>query len=193
MPSQVFYGSATKWYGHCGLSTAEGSGTTPSGTTEYGWAITIPAGYPDLRLHSIVQKMVSFTAGTTFNVKVYTSAGTLLETSSFDCDYTSPSNFYPCILGNDVWLTAGQKYYIMWAAGTGTAPNIRVMAGFASSALLTDVSDGVVCNIATYNGTTFTETATSRPVGTLVFNGLRYNQTSGTTNYIIPAGFNQLG
>lgn len=193
MPSHVFYGSATKWFGHCGLSTAEGSGTTPSGTTEFGWAFTIPAGMPDLRLHSVLQKMVTFNAGASFDVKVYTSTGTLLGTSSFDCDYTSPSGIYPCILSNDIWFTAGQKYYIMTAANTGTSPNLRVMAGFTSAALLSDVSDGIVCNIATYNGTTFTETTTSRVVGTLVFNGMRYNQTGGATQYIIPAGFNQLG
>lgn len=194
MPSHVFYGSATKWYGNCGLMTLESAGTTPSGTTEYGWAFTIPAGHPDVRLHSVLQKLTTFTAGASFAVKTYTSAGTLLDTSTFDCDYTSPSGYYPCILDQDIWFTAGQKYYIMFAAvGGTTCPTPRITTSFASAGLLTDVSDGIVCNIASYNGTTFTEITTGRPVGTLVFNGLRYDQTGGTTNYIIPAGFNSIG
>lgn len=193
MPSHVFYGSATKWYGNSAVSTTESAGTTPSGTTEYGWAITIPSGHPDLRLHAITQKLTTFTAGASFNVVVRNTAGTLLDTSSFDCDYTSPSGYYPCILDQDIWLTSGTKYYILFQASGGTTcPTPRIMAGF-TAALLSDVSDGIVCNIASYNGTTFTETTTTRPVGTLLFNGLQYNQTGGTTNYIIPAGFNSIG
>lgn len=193
MPSHVFYGSATKWYGNSAISTTESAGTTPSGTTEYGWAITIPLGHPDLRLHAITQKLTTFTAGASFNVVVRNTAGALLDTSSFDCDYTSPSGYYPCILDQDIWLTSGTKYYILFQASGGTTcPTPRIMAGF-SAALLSDVSDGIVCNIASYNGTTFTETTTTRPVGTLLFNGLQYNQTGGTTNYIIPAGFNSIG
>lgn len=192
-PSHVFYGSATKWYGLCGLSTAESSGTTPSGSTEYGWAITIPAGHPDLRLHNVYQKLVTYASGGTWDVVIRDTAGTALQTSSFDQDYTSPAGYYPCILSDDVWLTAGTKYYIMFRAGTGVCPTPRVMTGFASAGLLSDVSNGVVCNVVSYNGTTFTETTTARPIGSLIFNGLRYTQTGGTTQYIIPAGFNQLG
>jgi len=192
-PSHVFYGSATKWYGTCGLSTAESSGTTPSGTTEYGWAITIPSGHPDVRLHTVYQKLVTFTASTAWNVVVRDTSGASLGSSSFDADFTSPSGYYPCVLSSDIWLTAGTKYYIMFQAGTGTAPTPRIMSGFASSQLLTDVSGSIVCNVVSYNGTTFTETTTSRPVGTLIFNGLRYTQTGGTTQYIVPAGFNTIG
>ena len=192
-PSHVFYGSATKWYGACGLSTAESSGTTPTGTTEYGWAITIPAGHPNVRLHAVYQKLVTFTASTTWNIVVRNTAGTALQTSSFDADYTSPSGYYPCILNSDIWLTAGTKYYIMFQAGTGTAPTPRIMSGFTTGQLLTDVSGGIVCNVVSYNGTTFTETATSRPVGSLIFNGLQYSQTGGTTQYVVPAGFNTIG
>lgn len=192
-PSHVFYGSATKWYGLCGLSTAESSGTTPSGSTEYGWAVTIPSGHPDVRLHTVYQKLVTFASGGTWDVVIRNTAGTALHTSSFDQDYTSPSGYYPCVLSSDVWLTAGTKYYIMFKAGTGTCPTPRVMTGFTSAALLSDVSNGVVCNVVSYNGTTFTETTTARPVGSLIFNGLRYTTTGGTTQYIIPAGFNQLG
>lgn len=192
-PSHVFYGSATKWYGLCGLSTAESSGTTPTGTTEYGWAITIPSGHPDVRLHAIYQKLVTFAAGGTFNVVVRDTSGTALQTSSFDQDFTSPSGYYPCVLSSDIWLTAGTKYYIMFKAGTGTCPTPRIMTGFTTAAMLSDVSNGVVCNIVSYNGTTFTETTTSRPVGSLIFNGLRYTQTGGTTSYIVPAGFNTIG
>jgi len=192
-PSHVFYGSATKWYGLCGLSTAESSGTIPTGSTEFGWAITIPSGHPDVRLHSIYQKFVTYAAGGTWNVVIRDTAGTALHTSSFDQDYTSPSGYYPCILSSDQWLTAGTKYYIMFQAGTGVCPTPRIMSGFASAALLSDVSNGVVCNTVSYNGTTFTETATARPVGSLIFNGLRYTTTGGATQYIIPSGFNQLG
>lgn len=194
MPSHVFYGSATKWYGNCGLMTTESAGTTPTGTTEYGWAITIPSGHPDLRLHGVLQKLTTFTAGASFAVKTYTSAGALLDTSTFSCDYTSPSGYYPCILDTDLWLTAGTKYYITFAAvGGTTCPTPRHTVGFATAGLLSDVSDGIVCNAVSYNGTTFTETTTTRLVGTLMFNGLQYNQTGGTTNYIIPSGFNTIG
>jgi len=193
-PSHVFYGSATKWYGNCGLVTLESAGTTPSGTTEYGWAITIPSGHPDLRLHAVLQKLTTFTAGASFNLVVRSTAGTLLSTSSFDCDYTSPSGFYPCILADDIWLTSGTKYYLLFQASGGTTcPTPRITTGFTSAQLLTDVSDGIVCNAVSYNGTTFTETTAARPMGTLVFNGLQYNQTGGSTTYSIPAGFNQLG
>lgn len=193
MPSHVFYGSATKWYGNCGIATAESSGTVPSGATEYGWAITIPSGHPDLRFHGVLQKFVSYVAGSSFQMIVRSTAGTSLATGTFDTDYTSPQNYYPCILSSDLWLTSGTKYYIMFGAVTGTAPTPRVMTGFASAALLSDISDGIVCNVVSYNGTTFTETATARPVGTLMFNGLQYDQTGGTTISSIPAGFNQLG
>jgi len=194
MPSYVFYGSATKWYGNAALSTVESAGTTPTGTTEYGLAFTIPAGHPDLRLHGLTAKLTTFTAGASFNVVVRDTAGTALVTSSFDCDYTSPSGYYPCILSTDIWLTAGTKYYIMFQASGGTTcPTPRHFTGFGSAALLTDVSSGIICNAVQYNGTTFTETTTARLVGTIMFNGLRYNQTGGTTQYIIPAGFNQLG
>jgi hypothetical protein len=194
MPSHVFYGSATKWYGNTALSTVESAGTTPSGTTEYGLAFTIPAGHPDLRLHGLTAKLTTFTAGASFNVVVRNTAGTVLNTSSFDCDYTSPANYYPCILNADVWLAAGTKYYIMFQASGGTTcPTPRVFTGFSTAGLLTDLSDGIVCNIAQYNGTTFTETTTGRLIGTILFNGIQYNQTGGTTNYIIPSGFNQLG
>lgn len=192
-PSHVFYGSATKWYGLCGLSTAESSGTTPTGTTEYGWAVTIPAGHPDVRLHCVYQKLVTFTASTTWDVVIRDTSGTALATSNFDEDFTSPSGYYPCVLTSDFWMTAGTKYYIMNKANTGTCPTPRIMSGFSTGGLLTDVSGGIVCNVVSYNGTTFTETATSRPIGTLIFNGLRYTQTGGTTNYIVPAGFNTIG
>jgi hypothetical protein len=192
MPSHVFYGSATKWYGNCGLSTSESSGTVPSGTTEFGTTFQLPAGHPDVRLHGLTQKFASYTASTTFNLNVRTTAGTILASGSYDCDYTSAFAYYPCILSNDLWLTAGTKYYLTFAAGTGTAPAPRAFTGF-TSAILPDLSDGILCNSVTYNGTTFTEGTGTRLSGTLIFNGLRYNQTGGTTNYIIPAGFNQLG
>lgn len=192
-PSHVFYGSATKWYGLCGLSTAESSGTIPTGTNETGCYITIPAGHPDVRLHAFYPKLVSFTAGATFDVNVRDSAGTLLNSTLYDQDFTSPSGYYPCILSSDVWLTAGNKYYIMIGVDSGTCPTPRVMSGFASAALLADVSGGVVCGYATYNGTTFTDTATTRFCGSLIFNGIRYTQSGGATTYSIPAGFNQLG
>jgi hypothetical protein len=194
MPSHVFYGTATKWYGHCGLSTVESAGTTPSGTTEYGWAITIPSGHPDVRLHAVHQKLTTFTAGASFNLVVRSTAGTSLATGSYDCDYTSPSGYYPCILNADIWLTSGTKYYLMFQASGGTTcPTPRIFTGFATAGMLSDVSDGVICNVVSYNGTTFTETTTARPVGTLIFNGLQYNQTGGTTQYIIPSGFNSIG
>ena len=192
MPSHVFYGTATKWYGNCGLSTAESSGTVPTGATEFGIAFQMPAGHPDVRLHGVTQKFASYTAGATFNLRVRNAAGTILASGAYSCDYTSPSGYYPCILANDVWLTSGTKYYLMFQAGTGTAPAPRVFTGF-TAAILPDVSDGIICNSVTYNGTTFNEGTGTRLCGTLMFNGLQYNQTGGTTNYIIPAGFNQLG
>lgn len=194
MPSHVFYGTATKWYGNCGLSTAEGSGTTPTGTTEYGWAITIPSGHPDVRLHAVHQKLTTYTASAAFNLVVRNTAGTALNTTTYDCDYTSPSGYYPCILSSDIWLTSGTKYYILFQESGGTTcPSPRTMAGFTTAGLLSDVSDGVICNTVSYNGTTFTETTTARPVGTLIFNGLQYTQAGGTTQYIIPSGFNSIG
>lgn len=191
-PSHVFYGSATKWYGNCGISTAEGTGTVPSGATEFGWSFQLPAGHPDLRLHGITQKFASYTAGSTFNLVIRTSTGTVLDTSTFDCDYTSPSGYYPCILDQDIWLTAGTKYYFTFQAATGTAPGPRTFTAL-TAALLSDLSDGITCASVTYNGTTFNEGTGTRLIGTLMFNGMRYDQTGGTTNYIIPSGFNTLG
>jgi hypothetical protein len=192
-PSHAFYGSSSKWYGLCGLSTAESSSTIPSGANEAGFAITIPSGHPDVRLHTVYAKFATYNASSTFTCIVRDSSGTALNTTTYDQDFTSPSGYYPCVLSSDVWLTAGNKYFIMFGAATGTAPTPRVMTGFASAALLADVSSGVVCNTATYNGTTFTETTTARHCGSLVFNGVRYDQTGGTPVYIIPSGFNQLG
>ena len=192
MPSHVFYGSATKWYGNCGLSTAESTGTVPSGATEFGWTFQMPSGHPDVRLHAITQKFASYTAASTFNLVIRNTAGTSLATGSFDCDYTSPSGYYPCILSTDVWLTSGTKYHFMFQEGTGTAPGPRVFTGF-TAAILPDVSDGIICHSVTYNGSTFNEGTGTRLCGTLIFNGLRYDQTGGTTNYIIPAGFNSIG
>ena len=192
MPSHVFYGSATKWYGNCGISTSESTGTVPTGTTEFGWTFQMPSGHPDLRLHGIMQKFASYTAASTFNLVVRSTAGTSLATGTFSCDYTSPSGYYPCILSSDIWLTSGTKYYFMFQAATGTAPGPRVFTGL-TAATLTDVSDGITCHSVTYNGTTFTEGTTTRLIGTLMFSGLQYSQTGGTTNYIIPAGFNSIG
>lgn len=192
-PSHVFYGSATKWYGNCGLSTAESSGTIPTGSTEYGVAFTVPTGHPDIRLHCVYLKLVTFAAAGTFNIVVRNTSGTALQTSSFDQDFTSPSGYYPCVLSSDLWLTAGTKYYIMIQAGTGVCPTPRVMTAFASAGLLSDVSSGVVCNTVSYNGTTFTETTTARNIGTLIFNGIQYTQSGGSTQYIIPSGFEMMG
>jgi hypothetical protein len=152
----------------------------------------MPAGHPDVRLHGVIQKFASYTAGATFNLRVRNTAGTILASGAYSCDYTSPSGYYPCILTDDLWLTSGTKYYLMFQAGTGTAPAARVFTGF-TAAILPDVSDGIICHSVTYNGTTFNEGTGTRLCGTLMFNGLQYNQTGGTTNYIIPAGFNQLG
>lgn len=192
MPSHAFYGSATKWYGNCGLSTSEGTGTVPSGATEFGWTFQMPAGHPNVRLHGIMQKFASYTAASTFNLVVRNTAGASLATGTYDCDYTSPSGYYPCILDADVWLTSGTKYYLMFQASTGTAPGPRNFTGF-TAAILPDVSDGIISHSVTYNGTTFNEGTGTRLIGTLIFSGLQYNQTGGTTQYIIPSGFNSIG
>jgi hypothetical protein len=122
------------------------------------------------------------------------SGGTILNQTQYDTDFTSPSGYYPCILSSDVWLTAGNKYYITFGSVSGTAPAPRIMTGITSAQLMQDLSGGVICNVVSYNGTTFTETTTARICGSLIFNGIRYTQTGGgTTNYIVPAGFNTLG
>jgi hypothetical protein len=79
----------------------------------------------------------------------------------------------------------------MLTGTSGTPPLLRVSVNL-NGQLLTDVRHGVEAVFVTYDGTTFTETASRSCLGYLLFDALTYTQTGGAAVYSIPASFSQL-
>ena len=183
--------SGSKYYGN-GLYTVSASETARSSPNEIGTTFQLPANHPTLTLTAMAFYTVTVNTATVFECRVRNSAGTLLATSVVDGDFCTNNNLPYFEFNNTVDFVAGQKYYIMLSGTTGTPPLLRTCVNH-SGALMTDIRNGIVANVVEYDGTTFTESVLKTCQGFLTFNSIKYDQTAGTTNYIIPAGFNQLG
>jgi hypothetical protein len=182
--------SGSKYYGY-GCYPVSGSSTARSSPNEIGTTFQLPTGHPTLTLKSMQFNLVTVTTGTTFEVRVRNTSGTLLATAVVDGDLNTTSTLPYFEFNNPVDFIAGTKYYIMLSGTSGTPPLMRSCVNL-SSAFMTDLRNGIVANLVEYDGTTFTETTSNTCQGYLLFDKIQYDQTGGTTVYSLPAGFNQL-
>jgi hypothetical protein len=184
----IFLYSGSKYYGTCCYTTS-GSETARSSPNEIGTTFQLPANHPTLTLRSMQFNVAgTIAAGTAFEVRVRNAAGTLLATATVDGDFNSTSTLPFFEFNNAVDFVAGTKYYIMLTGTTGTPPLMRTCTQ-PNAQVPTDIRNGIIANMVEYDGTTFTETTTKICQGYLIFDSIKYDQTGGTTNYIIPSGF----
>jgi hypothetical protein len=183
--------SGTKYYGPS-CYTLSASETARTGSDEIGTTIQLPAGHPTLTLTGVIFNLASFNVET-YTVRVRNAAGTILASNASDGDFNTNQNVPYWELNTTVDLVAGTKYYILLCEtpDAGDVPLMRTCTNL-NAALMTDVRNGIVANMVVYNGTTYTETTTKTCQGYLMFNGIKYDQTGGTTVASLPAGFNQL-
>lgn len=188
-PSGGFYlYSGTKYYGRS-TYTLSGSETARIGSNEIGTTIQFPSGGPDLLLKRAHLNVVTVNTGTVFALNVRNAAGTLLGQATLDGDFVTASSAPTFTFPSPITITAGTKYYVMLAQVSGTPPLLRTCVNYDAQSM-TDIRNGVVANKVEYNGTSYTETTFTTCQGFLEFEEIQYNQTGGTTNYIIPSGFN---
>ena len=184
----VWLYSGTKYYGRS-TYTLSGSETAQVAPNEVGTTIQFPANGPDLILKRVHLYLTTINTGTVFALNVRDAAGTLLGQATLDGDFVTTSSSPTFTFPSGITMTAGTKYYVMLAQISGTTPLLRICVNY-NAQLMTDIRNGVVANKVAYNGTTYTETTASTCQGFLEFEEIQYNQTGGTTNYIIPSGFN---
>lgn len=182
--------SGSKYYGPSCYTTT-GSETARSTPNEIGTTFQLPANHPTLRLKGMQFLTVSPSIGTVWECRVRNAAGTLLATAIVDGDFNTTSTLSYYEFNNAVDFVAGTKYYIMISGTTGTPPLLRTATNL-NSQLMTDVRNGIVANKVEYNGTTYTETASSTCIGYLLFDQISYDQTGGAPVYSLPASFSQI-
>lgn len=185
-----FLYSGTKYYGNSCFTT-NASETARSSPNEIGTTFQLPAGHPTLTLRNCVFNVVTVSTGTIFECRVRNAAGTLLATATIDGDFNTTSTLPYYEFDNAVDFVAGTKYYIMITGTTGTPPLLRT-ATQPNAQIPTDIRNGIIANMVEYNGTTYTESTSKICQGYLLFDTIKYDQTGGTTNYIIPSGFEQI-
>ena len=182
--------SGTKYYGRS-TYTLSGSEIAQVAPNEVGTTIQFPANGPDLVLKRVVFNVTTINTGTVFAINVRNAAGTLLGQATLDGDFVTTASFPAFTFPTGITMTAGTKYYIMLAQVSGTTPLMRTCVNYNAQSM-TDIRNGVIANKVAYNGTTYTETTGSTCQGFLEFETIQYTQSGGTTNYIIPSGFEQI-
>lgn len=177
----MYVGTATQWFGESHTQTT--NTYVPNTTDEVGFSFTLPNNIPEVRLRQI-ETALGVANVNTFDIsyKIYDSAGTLLQViDTYDVARTPATtvNGTNNILhtnATDLWLTGGQKYYIMIAlTGTGTSPTYALPVGQEQN----NSSQGIVSKYTTKVGTTFTESSTTYIPFRLICDAVRYDDTTG--------------
>ena len=188
-PFPIYVGNATQWFGES--NSFSSNSFTPNTTDEFGFSFTLPNNIPEVRLKQIETILGAQNVNTLdVTYKIYNSSGTLLQNiDTYDLARTAASSASATqnILhtnATDLWLSGGQKYYVMMAlAGTGTVTAITLQQGLD----LTSSAQGILTKYTTKVGSTFTESATEYVSMRLICDAVRYDNSAGGGGGIVNA------
>lgn len=189
---QAIVGSATKWYGVALPLQAHASAGNFGYPQYVGFYFKTPANYPELFLTS-VWAGCSLTAGEQTTFEIYNTAGTVLYTSTVDNNMylgAAATRMSEFLVTNGLWIQPNTKYYVMFRSTNVASFKETYRCIAPSAAAMLDFNNGVEWGIARYASGTFLDTPGQVPSAALELSGMRYFQTSGTTTYSLPAGFN---
>jgi hypothetical protein len=190
--SIAMVGSSTKWYSVDAAYVPDSTTViSPAANQEYGFAFTLDANHPAIRVkgisfaNSLNNSAGNGNPGMSFICKIYNAAGTLLytfDTQDTDRINTTTGNgnaYFFNSSGSDIWLEPGTKYYIMQAF-SGTFTNTPQYS--------TNLYDNTVQTaLGAYNanyaqrssGGVITETTTQFFIFHLEVDGIRFDDAGG--------------
>ena len=190
--SNALYGSSSRWYSSDDPVVPESPTViSPAANQEYGFAFTLDANHPAVKVegisfaNSLHNASTGGNPGMLFICNIRNAAGTLLYT--FDTQDTDRFNatagngvaYFFNSSGSDIWLEPNTKYYIMLAF-SGTFTNTPQFTTFAYNNTMTEALGAYNANYAVRSsGGTITETTTEFMNFHLEIDAIRYDNAGG--------------